>query len=156
VTSEFKAQNESGYCGEVRHETGCDKPVTLCIHRLDRCVFCADYIDERTNESERKPYFSHSAMKDVGEGKCENGHKKYSQALGSTNLICSKGHVVFLHFTPTTRIWAYANARTHTHNHVALISFEEFHVYTEMDCRLRVECNCHWQEAKCAVNSANN
>jgi len=119
VTSEFKAQNESGYCGEVRHETGCDKPVTLCIHRLDRCVFCADYIDERTNESERKPYFSHSAMKDVGEGKCENGHKKYSQALGSTNLICSKGHVVFLHFTPTTRIWAYANARTHARTHTA-------------------------------------
>ena len=34
-------------------------------------------MDESTNESERKPYFSHSAMKAVGEGKCENGHKKY-------------------------------------------------------------------------------
>jgi hypothetical protein len=34
-------------------------------------------MDESTNESERKPYSSHSAMKAVGEGKCENGHKKY-------------------------------------------------------------------------------
>ena len=74
---EFKAQKKSRYCGELRNETRRDEPMTLCLRHLDRCVLCADYIDEMTNESERKPYSSHSAMKYVGEGKCENGHKKY-------------------------------------------------------------------------------
>jgi hypothetical protein len=116
MTSEFKAQNESWYRGEIRNETGCDEPVALCIYHLDRCVSCTDYIDERTNESERKPYSSHSAMKDVGESKCENGHKTYWQALGSTNLICSKVHVFVTFYTHDARI-GLRETRTHAHTH---------------------------------------
>ena len=51
-----------------------------------------------------------------------------------------------LQFTPTALVRAYANTHTHTHTHThtqrhfVIISFEEFHVYTELDCRLGLEC----------------
>jgi hypothetical protein len=126
MTSEFKAQNESGYRRELRNEIGCDMPVTLCSHRLDRRVFYTDFIDERTNERERKPYSSHIAMRDVGEGKCENGHKKYSQALGNRNLICSKGHVFVTVYTHSARMGLREHTHTHTHKHTHTATSQSF------------------------------
>jgi len=120
MTSEFKSRNELGYRGELRNESECDELVKLCIRHLDKrtCVFYTNYIKERTNKSERKPYSSHSAMKDVGEGKCENGHKKYSRVLGSTNLICSKGHVFVTVYTHYARMGLREHTHTHTHTHI--------------------------------------
>ena len=64
-------------------------------------------------------------MKYVGVGKSENGNKIYSQAYGSTNLICSKGHDFVTVYTNYAlmglREHTHTQTHTHTHNHFTLI-----------------------------------
>ena len=52
-----RAKKLDTMCSSLRY-------VCMCV-----CVFCTDYIDGRTNETERKRYSSHRVMKDVGERK---------------------------------------------------------------------------------------
>jgi hypothetical protein len=119
MTSEIKARNEGIMESKEKKLNVINLRHYVFFIEIGVCSVCVDCIDGRANETVRQPYSSHSAVKDVGEGKCEHEQKKYSQAIGTTILICSKRHAFVSVHTHYARmdVLEHTHRDTPTHSH---------------------------------------